>query len=169
MRGMVRLSSNFFWDTLDMYRNHWNGFQAGTSQHPTWPIDTRGLLSNMHPYQCTFFWVFIEPSCCNYLTKDDWIQSCNLDLVNVILMKSYLINSSESKVSALSVSTILISKQLSKTYWQLRQHNSSGARVSRPIRSRGGPMDQWERRNVPAPNAMFAHIGTGIQPAQFHW
>ena len=28
-----------------MYRNHWNGFQAGTSQHPTWPIDTRGLLS----------------------------------------------------------------------------------------------------------------------------
>ena len=45
MRGMVRLSSNFFWDTLDMYRNHWNGFQAGTLQHPTWPIDTRGLLS----------------------------------------------------------------------------------------------------------------------------
>ena len=24
----------------------WNGLQAGTLEHPTWPIDTRGLLSN---------------------------------------------------------------------------------------------------------------------------
>ena len=45
MRGMDLGSPNFFWDTLDMYRNHWNGFQAGTLQHPTWPIDTRGLMS----------------------------------------------------------------------------------------------------------------------------
>ena len=45
MRDMDLGLPNFFWDTLDMYRNHWNGFQARTLQYPTWPIDTRGLMS----------------------------------------------------------------------------------------------------------------------------
>ena len=45
MRGMDLWLPNFFWDTLYMYRNHWNGLQAGPLEHPTWPIDTTGLLS----------------------------------------------------------------------------------------------------------------------------
>ena len=45
MRAMDLGLPNFFWDTLDMYRNHWNGLQAGTLEHPTWPIDTTGLMS----------------------------------------------------------------------------------------------------------------------------
>ena len=45
MRGMDLRSPNFFWDTLDMYRNPWNVLQARPLEHPTWPIDTTGLMS----------------------------------------------------------------------------------------------------------------------------
>ena len=51
MRGMDLGLPNFFWDTLDMYRNHWNGLQAGTLEHPTWPIDTMGLMSISRYFQ----------------------------------------------------------------------------------------------------------------------
>ena len=39
--------TNFFWDTLDMSRRHWNGLQAGTLEHPCLAIDTTSLLSIM--------------------------------------------------------------------------------------------------------------------------
>ena len=35
----------FFWDTLDIFGSHWNDLQAGTLEHPGWPIDTSSPLS----------------------------------------------------------------------------------------------------------------------------
>ena len=37
----------FFWDTLDIFGSHWNDLQAGTLEHPGWPIDTSSPLSTI--------------------------------------------------------------------------------------------------------------------------
>ena len=45
----------FFWDTLDIFGSHWNDLQAGTLEHPGWPIDTSSPLSTKGIGICEIF------------------------------------------------------------------------------------------------------------------
>ena len=43
--GAWTWAPKIFWDTLDIFGSLWNDLQAGTLEHPGWPIDTSSPLS----------------------------------------------------------------------------------------------------------------------------